>query len=142
AGEGDPGAAGCAGQLYPAAQAGSGQAVFDAGGGRVQHHGAGDGGDGADRAGGDQGGRRGGLGGVWGDQEDGGDGGGDVPQAAGPGGGGGQRGAAAAGDREERDRAGDGAGEDGEYHAAPAFRGRGVRVDQGGGGSAHAVLQG
>ena len=48
------------------------------------------------------------------DEEDGGDGGGDVPQAAGPGGGGGQRGAAAAGGGEDRDRAGDGAGEAGE----------------------------
>ena len=56
----DRGAAGCAGQLYPAAQAGDRQAVPDAGGGRVLDHGAGHGGDGADRAGGGQGGGRGG----------------------------------------------------------------------------------
>ena len=76
------------------------------------------------------------------DEEDGGDGGGDVPQAAGPGAGGGQRGAAAAGGGEARDRAGDGAGEAGEHHAAHAVRGRGVRADEGRGGAAHAVLQG
>ena len=68
------------------------------------------------------------------DEEDGGDGGGDVPQAAGPGRGGGQRGAAAAGHREERDRAGDGAGEAGEHHAAHPVRGGGVRADEGRGG--------
>ena len=64
AGEGDPGAAGCAGQLHPAAEAGDRQAVPDAGGGRVLDHGAGDGGDGADRAGGGEGGGGGGAGGV------------------------------------------------------------------------------
>ncbi len=48
----------------------------------------------------------------------------------------------AAGHREERDRAGDGAGEVGVDHAAHALRGRGVRADEGRGGAAHAVLQG
>ena len=41
AGEEDPGAVGRAGQLHPAAQAGDGQAVPDAGGGRVLDHRAG-----------------------------------------------------------------------------------------------------
>ena len=99
--------------LHPGAGAGDGQAVPDAGGGRVLDHGAGDGGDGADRAGGGEGGGGGGGGGVQQREEDGGDGGGDVPQAAGPGAGGGQRGAVAAGGGEARDRAGDGAGEGG-----------------------------
>ena len=66
-GEADRGAVGGGGQLHPAAEAGHRQAVPDAGGGRVQHHGAGDGGDGAGGAGEDQGGRGSGAGGVWGD---------------------------------------------------------------------------
>ena len=99
----------------PGAGAGNGQAVPDAGGGRVLDHGPGDGGDGPDRAGPDQGGRGSAAGGVQdAEKKTVGDRGGDVPQAAGRRAGGGQRGAAAAGGGEERDRAGDGAGEAGE----------------------------
>ena len=50
--------------LHPAAGAGDGQAVPDAGGGRVLDHGPGHGGDGPDRAGGGEGGGGGGAGGV------------------------------------------------------------------------------
>ena len=90
----------------PTPHAGGGQAVPDAGGGRVLDHGAGDGGDGADRAGDREGGGgdrdRGDAGAT---QEDGGDGGGDVPQAAGRGAGGGQRGALLRGvDKDEVER--------------------------------------
>ena len=60
----DWGVDGGAGQLYPGAEAGSGQAVPDAGGGCVFDHGAGDGGDGADRAGEGEGGGGVGDGGV------------------------------------------------------------------------------
>ncbi len=65
------------------AGAGDGQAVPDAGGGRVFDHRAGDGGDGADRAGPDQGGGGSAAGGFRDGEEVGGDGGGDVPEAAG-----------------------------------------------------------
>ncbi len=65
----------------PGAQAGSGQAVPDAGGGRVLDHGPGHGGDGPDRAGPGQGGRGAAAGGVQRREEDDGDRGGDVPQA-------------------------------------------------------------
>ena len=61
----DWGVDGGVGQLYPGAEAGSGQAVLDAGGGCVFDHGAGDGGDGADRAGEGEGGGGVGDGGVW-----------------------------------------------------------------------------
>ena len=61
----DRGAVDGAGQLHSGAAAGDGQAVPDAGGGRVLDHGAGDGGDGADRAGQGEGGGGGGAGGVW-----------------------------------------------------------------------------
>src|SRR5207245_7516686 len=71
-------------------------------------------------------------------------GGGDreVGEDGGRGGGGGRRGGAGAGGGERRDRAGDGAGEAGEYPAAHEVQGRGVRADQGRGRAAHAVLHG
>ena len=66
--------------VHSAAAAGVGQAVFDAGGGRVHDQRAGDGGHGAGGAGADQGGGGSGDRGDPADGEDGGDGGGDVPQ--------------------------------------------------------------
>src|SRR5207245_1075684 len=71
-----------------------------------------------------------------------GDGGRDVPQAAGRGAGGGQRRPAAARGGKARGRAGDGAREAGEHHAAYGVRRRSVCVDQGRGRPPHAVLQG
>src|SRR5690606_33228598 len=73
-------------------------------------------------------------------EEDGGDGCGDVPQAPGGGGGGRQRGAAAARCCEGRGGAREGACEAGLDHAAHEVQGRGVRADEGGGWSSHAVL--
>src|SRR5205807_818205 len=58
------------------------------------------------------------------------------------GGGGWRRGWVDGGEEEGRDRAGDGAGEAGEYQAAHEVQGGGVRADQGRGGAAHAVLHG
>src|SRR5207253_5018300 len=87
-------APGSAGQEHSGAEAGGGEAVPDAGRGRVLDHGPGHGGDGADRPGEGGGGGGSGAGGVRDGQEDGGDGGGAVPQALGRGTGGGQRGAA------------------------------------------------
>ena len=75
------------------------------------------------------------------DAEDGVHGGGDVPQAAGPGAGGGQRGGAAAGHEAGGSGAWAGAGEAGLDHAAHEVQLRGVRAVEGGGRSAHAVLQ-
>ena len=69
-----------AGRLHPDAEAGDGQAVPDAGGGRVLDHGAGDGGHGPHRARDDQGGRGSGDRGIEGHAEDGGHGRGDVPK--------------------------------------------------------------
>src|SRR3989449_356021 len=135
-------AVGGPGKGHSGAEGGGGQAVPDAGGGRVLDHGRGDGGDGADRAGEGEGGGGSGDGGVWDRQEDGGDGGGDVPQAPGRGAGGGQRGVVAAWRGEARSGAGDGVGEGEIDHAAHAVRERGVRADEGGGGAAHAVFQG
>src|SRR6185295_7667800 len=74
--------------------------------------------------------------------EERGDGGGDVPQAPGRGAGGGQRGGAPARDRQGRGGAGAGAGEAGVDQAAQELQGRGVRVGEGRGGAAHAVLPG
>ena len=74
--------------------------------------------------------------------EEGRDGDRDVQEAAGRGTGGGQRGGSAAGDGAEGDRAWDGAGEAGIDHAAHEVQGRGLRVDEGRGGPAHAVLHG
>ena len=85
------------GHVHTDAEAGGGQAVFDAGGGRVFDHGSGDGGDGAGGAGEGEGGGQGGDGGDPGDAEDGGDGGGDVPEDAGRCAGGGQHWVVAAG---------------------------------------------
>src|SRR5207249_1077985 len=136
------GIAGGAGQEHSGAEAGGGEAVPDAGGGRVFDHGAGDGGDGPDRAGEGEGGGGSGDGGVRDGQEDGGDGGGDVPQAAGRGAGGGQRGAVAARRGEARGGAGDGAGEAEVDHAAHAVRERSVRLDQRGRRAAYPLLQG
>ncbi len=92
----DPAADGRGGQLHSDAEAGDGQAVPDAGGGRVLHLGARDGGDGEGGARGDQGRRGGGDRRHQGHGEDGGDGRGDVPQAARRGAGGRQRGVPAA----------------------------------------------
>jgi small GTP-binding protein len=117
-----------------------GQAVPDAGGGRVLDHGPRDGGDGADRAGQGEGGRGGGDRGDGRGEEDGGDGRGDVPEAAGRG----RRGTTwgcCCGVWEGGDRAGDGAGEAGLDHAAHEVQGGGVRADEGGGRPSHAVLQ-
>ena len=81
---------GGAGRVDSAAEAGAGQAVPDAGGGRVLDHGPRDGGDGPGRAGDREDGRRGGDRGGAADAEDGGDGRGDVPEDPGRGSGGGQ----------------------------------------------------
>src|SRR5439155_25928259 len=113
-------AAGGLGQEHSGAEVGGGEAVPDAGGGRVFDRGPGHGGDGADLAGEGKGGRGSGDGGVWDGQEGGGDGGGDVPQAVGRGAGGGQRRAAVARRGEGRGGAGDGAGEAEEHYAAHA----------------------
>ena len=123
AGAEDRGAAGCAGHLYPAAEAGDRQAVPDAGGGRVLDHRAGHGGDGADRAGDGEGGGRGGS--WWGSTAtkktvvtgvemfrkllDEGQAGDNV-------------GLLLRGMREERDRAGDGAGQAGEITPHTKFK--------------------
>ena len=80
-----------AGRVDSGAAAGAGQAVPDAGGGRVLDHGPRDGGDGAGGAGDREDGRRGGDRGDAADAEDGGDGRGDVPEDPGRGAGGGQR---------------------------------------------------
>ncbi len=66
---------------------------------------------------------RGGDRGIWGDAEAGGDGRGDVPEAAGRGDGRGQRWGAVAGDGEDGRGEGDGVGEAGIDHAAPAVQG-------------------
>ena len=89
----------------------------------------------------DQGGGRGGDRRDEADGEDGGDRGGDVPQDAGRGGGGGQRGVLAARGEAGGGGARAGVGGAGEHHAAHELRGRGVRVDEGGGRAAHAVFQ-
>src|SRR5207244_1419199 len=73
-------AAGGLGQEHSGAEAGGGEAVPDAGGGRVFDHGPGHGGDGADRAGQGKGGRGSGDGRCWDGQEGGGGGGGGVEQ--------------------------------------------------------------
>src|SRR5207249_11240945 len=83
-------------QEHSGAEAGGGETVPDAGGGRVLDHGARHGGHGADRPGQDQGGGGSGDGGLRDGQEGGGHGGRDVPQAARRGAGGGQRRPAAA----------------------------------------------
>src|SRR6266699_3883868 len=75
--------AGGAGQEHSDPEAGDREAVFDAGGGRIFDHGAGDGGDGPDRPGEGEGAGGSGDGGVWDGQEGGGDGGGDVPGSVG-----------------------------------------------------------
>ena len=129
------------GQLHSAAGAGRGQAVPDAGGGRVLDQRTRHGGDGPDRARAGEDGRRGGDRRDQGDDEDGGDGRRDVPQDAGRGAGGRQRGVPAARDQAGGDRARAGAGEAGVDHAAHEVRGGGVRADEGGGRTAHAVLQ-
>src|SRR5881409_102941 len=77
------GAAGGAGRKHPGAEAGGGEAVPDAGRGRVLDYGPGHGRHGRDRAGEGEGGGGSGDGGVWDGQEGGGDGGGDVPEALG-----------------------------------------------------------
>jgi elongation factor Tu len=69
--------------FHSGAGAGDGQAVFDAGGGRVLDHGPWDGGDGADRAWCCEGAGGSGAGGYGCGQEDGGDGCGDVSEVAG-----------------------------------------------------------
>src|SRR5205823_2210630 len=83
-------AAGGAGQEHSDPEAGDREAVFDAGGGRVFDHGAGDGGDGTDRAGEGEGAGGSGDGGVWDGQEDGGDGDGGAAGGGGDGDAGGQ----------------------------------------------------
>src|SRR6185503_3305437 len=103
--------------------------------------GSGDGGDGAGGAGGGEGGRGARDRGAEADLEDGVHGGGDVPQAARSGAGGGQHRGAAAGDEAGGSGAWAGVGEAGEYYPAHEVRLRGVRAEQGRGGSAHAVLQ-
>src|SRR4029453_8262173 len=113
----------------------------DGGGGRVLDLGAGDGGDGADGAGEGEGGGQGGDRGAAGHAGHGGDRGGDVPQVDGRGDRRGQRGAAAAGDGEGGPGARDGGVRAEVDHAAHEVQGAGVRADQGGRGTAHAVLQ-
>src|SRR2546427_6149336 len=81
-GGGDPQAAGGGGHLHSDAEAGGGQAVFDAHRGRLHDQRARHGGDGAVRAWGGEGGRRGGDCGTAAHAEHGGDGRGDVPQGA------------------------------------------------------------
>ena len=76
------------------------------------------------------------------DARDGGDGRGDVPQAADGRVGGGQRGVSAAGHRADGRGAGAGVGEAGVDHAAHEVPERSVRVEEGRGRAAHAVLPG
>ena len=119
-----PEADGGDGQLHSDAEASDGQALPDAGGGRVLHHRPRHGGDGPGGARHGQGGRGSGDRGPAADDEDGGDRGGDVPQAAGRGAGGRQhRGAAARGEARGRG-ARAGAGEAGQHHAAHQVQGR------------------
>src|SRR5262249_47451903 len=87
-------------------------------------------------------GKGGGGGGVdQGQGKEGGEGGGDVPQAAGGRAGGGQHRGAVARGGQGRGGAGAGAGQAGVDQAAQEVQGRGVRVDEGRGGAAHALLQ-
>src|SRR5205823_5854501 len=129
-------------QEHSGAEAGGGETVPDAGGGRVLDHGARHGGHGADRPGQDQGRGGSGDGGLRDGQEGGGHGGRDVPQAARRGAGGGQRRPAAARGGEDGCRARHGARQAGQHHATHGVRRRGVRPHEGRGRPPHAVLQG
>src|SRR2546428_603640 len=129
------------GQVHSGAGAAGGPAVPDADRGGGLDIGAWDGGDGPGGAGEGEGGRGDGGGGDPADVQAGGDRGGDVQEATGRGDGGGQRRAAVAGDGEGRGGAGAGGVEAGEHHAAHEVQGGGVHPDEGGGGTAHAVLQ-
>src|SRR5205809_7167437 len=129
-------------QEHSGAEAGGGETVPDAGGGRVLDHGARHGGHGADRPGQEQGRGGSGGGGLGDGQEGGGHGGRDVRQAARRGAGGGQRRPAAARGGEDGCRARHGARQAGQHHAAHDVRGRGVRPHEGRGRPPHAVLQG
>ena len=128
-------------KYVPIPAAGNREAVSDAGGRHIHDLGPGDGGDGESGAREGEG-RRGNRDcRDPADGEAGGDGRGDVPEAAGRRAGGRQRRVAAARDGQEGSgaRAGDrGAGE---HHAAHAFQGAGVRIDEGRGWAAHAVFQ-
>ena len=133
---------GCAGHDDPAAGARDGSSVPAAGGGRVLDLGSRDGGDGPDRPGDGEHGRRGRDHRDPRHAEDGGHGRGDVPEDPRPGRGGRQRGLSSSRHEEGRGGAGSGACEAGLDHSAHEVQGRGVRADEGGGRSSHAVLQG
>ena len=132
---------GCGGHVYPGAGERDRQAVFDAGGGCVYDLGTRDGGDGSSGARGDEGGGRGGDRGDSSDGQDGVYGRGDVSEDLGSGSGGGQHGGVAARDEAGGSGAGAGGVEAGVDHAAPEIQGGDVYLDEGGGGSAHAVFQ-
>ena len=102
------GADGGGGHVHSDAGARDGQAVPDAGGGRVLDHGSRDGGDGSSRARHGEGGRQGGARRDPGDAQERGDGCGDVPQDSGRGAGGRQRWFAASRDGQGRAGARDG----------------------------------
>ena len=88
-------------------------------------------------------GRRSGDRRVWRDAEDGRDGRGDVPEAAGPGAGGGQhRGACCGGSGRTDVERGQVLAKPGSITPHKKFKGGGVRVDEGRGRAAHAVLHG
>ena len=115
------------------AGAGDGQAVPDAGGGRVLDHGAGDGGDGADRSGEDQGGGGSGAGGLRDGEEVDRDRGGDVPKLLDDGQAGDNVGLLLRGWK-RRKWSGGWCWRAGDHYAAHQVPRRGVRADEGRGG--------
>ncbi len=137
----DPEADGRVRHVHPGAGARDGQAVPDAGGGRVHDLGPRHGGHGPRRARHHQGGRGSGDRRLPRHAEDGRHRRGDVPQAARPGSGGRQHRRAAARHEARRRRARPGAGQAGLDHAAQEVQGRGLRAEEGGGRPSHAVLQ-
>src|ERR1019366_84661 len=133
---------GSGGHVHPDAGTGGRQAVHHADRGYFLDSGTGHGGDGTHRARDLQGWRGNGDRRIPADAQDGGHGRGNVQEAIGRRARRGQRGVAVA--RGGKDGSGARAGDRqaGVDHAAHAVQGRSIRIEQGRGGAAHAVLQG